>query len=164
MYSQPLLPLDAAPVLNTTAPLLLTAVLLAAAVRSNNLPLDEAVLEPDVTHTSPPLFVASAVCPPVNVRLPPRPTVPAPTVIAMFPPAPPVDAPELTVTVPEPALVALDTPDVIVTAPVPTAVSPELIFTNPDVAVVDVPEPNVAVPLLTPVPAPDLTTTGPLVA
>jgi hypothetical protein len=70
MYSHPLLPLDAAPVLNTTLPLL-PAVVPPAAVCNNSLPLDDLVLIPVVTTTSPPLNVAESVWPAVTVTLPP---------------------------------------------------------------------------------------------
>jgi hypothetical protein len=69
MYSHPLLPVDASPVLNTTAPLLPAEPPLA--VCNNSLPLDDAVLIPVVTTTSPPLSVAEPVWPAVTVTLPP---------------------------------------------------------------------------------------------
>jgi hypothetical protein len=59
MYSRPLLPFDATPVLNTIAPLLPAVPPLA--VCNNSLPLDDAVLLPVVTTTSPPLNVAEPV-------------------------------------------------------------------------------------------------------
>lgn len=69
-YSHPLLPIGDAPVANTMSPLL-PAVALAPAVFSVSLPLDDAVLEPDVTDTSPPLAPEALVKPAASVRLPP---------------------------------------------------------------------------------------------
>ena len=75
MYSHPVLPTVAKPVLNTIAPLLpdFDAVLVASAVWSTSLPLDDIVLLPEVTNTSPPLEAAAVEVdlPADNVRLPP---------------------------------------------------------------------------------------------
>jgi hypothetical protein len=69
MYSHPVLPFTDSPVLNTMSPLL-PAVLASDVIRVN-LPLDDAVLLPVNTITSPPLAVTSSVCPADKTIFPP---------------------------------------------------------------------------------------------
>ncbi len=144
----PLLPDELVPVLTTIMPL--TPEVPASAVVIVNDPLDDAVLDPVVIVTAPPVAPGEIVAPAVNRISPPVPLLPLPTANTMLPPRPDVAVPvtkykaPLLPLFPVPVLITIiplipEVPDcsvLMMTSPLaPLVLPPDVMDTLPPVAV-----------------------------